>query len=58
MRNARRDGNAKIERLKKDSEISEDDARRAEEQIQKLTDKFIGTVDEMLKKKEAEVMEI
>ena len=34
VRNARRDGNAKIERLKKDSEISEDDARRAEEQIQ------------------------
>lgn len=58
VRNARRDGNAKIERLKKDSEISEDDARRAEEQIQKLTDKYIASVDEMMKKKEAEVMEI
>lgn len=58
VRNARRDANAKIEHAKKDSEISEDDARRAEDQVQKLTDKYVATVDEMLKKKEAEVMEI
>lgn len=58
VRNARRDANAKIERKKKNSEISEDDARRGEEQVQKLTDKFVASVDEMLKKKEAEVMEI
>lgn len=58
IRNARRDANTKIERAKKDSEITEDDARRAEEQVQKLTDKYIAQVEEMLKKKEAEVMEI
>lgn len=58
IRNARRDANAKIDRGKKDSEIPEDDARRAEEQVQKLTDKYIAQVEEMLKKKEAEVMEI
>ena len=58
VRNARRDANAKIDRKKKDSELSEDDARRAEEQVQKLTDKYVASVDEMLKKKEAEVMEI
>lgn len=58
VRNARRDANAKIERGKKDSEIPEDEARRSEDQIQKLTDKYIAQIEEMLKKKEAEVMEI
>ncbi len=58
IRTARRDANTKIERGKKDAEISEDDAHRAEAQIQKLTDSYIATVEEKLKKKEAEVMEI
>ena len=54
----RRDANTKIERAKKDAELPEDEARRAEEQVQKLTDKYIAEVDAMLKKKEADVMEI
>ena len=58
IRNARRDANTKIDRAEKDAEISEDDKRRAEEQVQKLTDSYIAKVDEMFKKKEAEVMEI
>ena len=58
IRNARRDANAKIEKAQKASEVSEDDARRGEEQVQKLTDRYIANVDEMFKKKEAEVMEI
>lgn len=58
VRNQRRDANAKIERAKKDAELPEDEARRAEEQVQKLTDKYIAEVDAMLKKKEADVMEI
>ncbi len=58
VRNARRDANTKIDRAEKDAEISEDDKRRAEEQVQKLTDRYIANVDEMFKKKEAEVMEI
>lgn len=58
IRNVRRDGNGKLERAKKDGDITEDDQRRAEDQIQKLTDKYIANVDEMFKKKEAEVMEI
>ena len=58
VRNARRDANSKIEKAKKDSEISEDDARRAEDQVQKMTDKYVAQVEEMFKKKEAEVMEI
>lgn len=58
VRNVRRETNTAIERLKKDSEISEDDAKRAEAEVQKLTDKFVAEVDESFKKKEAEVMEI
>ena len=58
VRNQRRDANTKIERAKKDAELPEDEARRAEEQVQKITDKYIAEVDAMLKKKEADVMEI
>lgn len=58
IRNARRDANNAIEKLKKDSEISEDDAKRAEVEAQKLTDRFTADVEEHFKKKEAEVMEI
>lgn len=58
IRNVRRDANSKLERMKKDAEISEDDLRRDEAQIQKLTDRFIKEIDEKLASKEAEVMEI
>ncbi|MBQ6454136.1 MAG: ribosome recycling factor, partial [Coriobacteriales bacterium] len=58
VRNARRDANAKLEKAKKASEISEDDMHRAQDEIQKLTDKFIAKVDETFKAKEAEVMEV
>ena len=57
IRNLRRDANTHVERLTKDKEISEDDERRAETEVQKLTDKYIAEVDEAFKKKEAEVME-
>ena len=58
IRNARRDANTKIERSKKDAEIPEDEAHRAEAQVQKLTDAYVAKVEEIFKKKEAEVMEI
>lgn len=58
IRNIRRDANAKLERAKKDSEISEDEMHTAEKEIQKLTDSYIAKVDEHLKAKEAEVMEV
>lgn len=58
VRNARRDANSAIEKLKKDSEISEDDAKRAETESQKLTDSYVAQIEEAFKKKEAEVMEI
>ena len=58
VRNARQDAKKKMERAQKDGEMSEDDLKRAEAELQKLTDKYVGKVDEMLSTKEAEVMEI
>lgn len=58
IRNIRRDSNNDIkERLKK-KEISEDDERRSQEAIQKITDKFIADIDKLLAIKEAELMEV
>lgn len=58
VRNARRDANAAVERAVKEDSLPEDDERRAQAEIQKLTDKYVGLVDDAFKKKEAEVMEI
>ncbi len=58
VRNIRRDANGDIKSLLKDKEISEDEARQAEDEIQKLTDKFIKEMDTQLTAKEAELMEI
>ncbi|SAY51634.1 ribosome recycling factor [Neisseria weaveri] len=58
IRNVRRDANNDFKRLLKDKEISEDDARRGEELIQKLTDKHIAEVDKMLVAKEEDLMAI
>lgn len=58
VRNIRRDMLSDIKDLLKDKEISEDDERRATDDIQKLTDKFIATIDIRLEKKESELMEV
>lgn len=58
VRNIRRDANGDFKSLLKDKEISEDEARQAEDAIQKLTDKFIKEMDAQLAAKEAELMEI
>ncbi|MBE1299988.1 MAG: ribosome recycling factor [Alteromonadaceae bacterium] len=58
VRNIRRDANSDIKELLKEKELSEDEARKGEEDIQKITDKFIKQVDELLSAKEAELMEI
>lgn len=57
IRNIRRDANDEIKKLEK-SEISEDESRRHQEGIQKLTDKNIGEVDKILALKEKEIMEV
>ena len=58
VRKARQDANAAIERSAKEDSLPEDDERRAQAEVQKLTDKYVAEVDEAFKKKEAEVMEI
>ena len=58
MRNIRRDGMDYVKKLKKNSEITEDDLKSAEKDIQNLTDKYCKKVDEKVKEKEAEIMEI
>jgi len=58
VRNIRRDANSDLKSLLKEKEITEDDERRAEEAIQKLTDRFVAQIDEVLKHKEKDLMEI
>ena len=58
IRNIRRDANNKLKDLVKDKSVSEDDERRANEVIQKLTDKYIAEVDALLHQKEKDLMEI
>lgn len=58
VRNARRDANTALSKAEKASEITEDDLRRGETDIQKLTDKYIAKIDDAFKVKEAELMEV
>ncbi len=58
IRNIRRDANQHVKELLKDKKITEDEERRCEEEIQKLTDKAIKDVDEVVKAKEQELMAV
>lgn len=58
IRQIRRDANEEIKKLEKDSEVSEDDARRSLDEVQKKTDRHTGAIDELDKSKEKELMEI
>lgn len=57
VRNARRDANEMIKEFKKEGEISEDDAFRGQDEIQKLTDDYVKKVDELLEEKEKEILD-
>ena len=57
VRNIRRDANELLKSLKKDGEISEDDAFRAQDQVQKITDEHIQFVDDICEEKEKEILE-
>ena len=57
VRNIRRDSNDLLKGLKKDGDISEDDAFRAQDQVQKITDEHIKRMDEICKEKEQEILE-
>ncbi|USU14434.1 ribosome recycling factor [Paraburkholderia fungorum] len=58
IRNLRRDANERLKKLVKDKEISEDDERRAGDDVQKLTDKFVTEIDKLVVTKEAEIMTV
>jgi ribosome recycling factor len=58
VRNARRDANHVLKELLKSKSVSEDEERRAQEEIQKLTDKHIADIDKMIAAKEAELMAV
>lgn len=58
VRNVRRDGMDGLKKMEKDGDISEDDHRSLADEVQKLTDSYVGKVDEALKNKEAEIMQV
>ncbi|MDP3596405.1 MAG: ribosome-recycling factor, partial [Nitrospirota bacterium] len=58
VRGFRRDGNEELKKLQKDAKLTEDDLRKAEADTQKLTDQYIQKVDDVVKKKEQEIMEV
>jgi ribosome recycling factor len=58
VRNVRRDCLEHLRRLQRDEHVSEDDEHRAQERLQKLTDRHIGDVDRLGQEKEAELMEV
>ena len=58
IRNIRRDAIAQIKELMKEKMISEDEERKGEEDVQKLTDEFVANIDALLAKKENELMEV
>jgi ribosome recycling factor len=58
VRNIRRDSNEQLKKLLKDKSISEDDERRAQDDIQKLTDRFVAEIDKALHTKEADLMAV
>jgi len=58
VRNARRDANETLKMLEKEKEITEDELKRGEKDVQQLTDEFVGMIDSVVQAKEKEVMEI
>ena len=58
IRNIRRDGMDELKKMKKDAEVSEDIIATEEEELQKLTDKFVKEIDEISKKKEDEILTV
>jgi ribosome recycling factor len=58
VRNARRDANDLLKQLEKDGDLPEDDAKKGQAEIQKLTDQFVKEIEELVAKKEKEIMEV
>jgi ribosome recycling factor len=58
VRNDRKKANDKIKKLEKDKEVTTDDSKGGQEQVQKITDKYIAKIDSILKDKEAEILKV
>ena len=58
IRNIRRDGNDEVKSAEKKGEMSEDNSKKAMEEIQKITDNYIESINKLLHNKEAEIMEV
>ena len=58
IRNHRKDGNNAIKKLEKEKEITIDESKKGQDEVQKLTDSFISKIEELFKAKESEVMKI
>ncbi len=58
VRNIRRDANEQLKKLLKDKEATEDDERRAQDDVQKMTDKFVAEIDKIVTQKEAEILKV
>lgn len=58
VRNVRRDANEQLKKLLKEKEVSEDEERRAQDDVQKLTDRFVAEIDKALQSKEADLMAV
>jgi ribosome recycling factor len=58
VRNIRRDGNDELKKLLKDGDLTEDEETRNSEELQKVTDSYIGKVNQVLEEKEKEIMEV
>ncbi|MBI5441556.1 MAG: ribosome recycling factor [Deltaproteobacteria bacterium] len=58
VRNIRRDANTHLDKLQKDKTIGEDELRKFKDEAQKLTDRYVAKIDEILKKKEVEILEV
>ena len=58
VRNIRRDANSDFKSLLKDKDISEDEDKQAQDQVQKLTDKYVAQIDEIVKEKEVEILTV
>jgi ribosome recycling factor len=58
IRNIRRDTNDDLKKLEKEKQLSEDEAKKLHDEVQKITDTYIAKVDEVLKHKEKEIMEV
>ena len=58
IRGFRRDGNEELKKLQKDAKLTEDELRKSEIEIQKFTDQYVQKIDDMMKKKEGEILEV